>query len=132
MKNILYKESIVHIKHAFRMMKNTFLALFIFAGTAYATNSYSQNMKVTVVSNSISAEKVISEIESQTDYLFVYDVNNVNLKKKVKVNAHNKPVAEVLDQIFTGTNIAYAMEGKNSNTSTSRQHGNRYCQRLQR
>lgn len=113
MKNILYKESIVHIKHAFRMMKNTFLALFIFAGTAYATNSYSQNMKVTVVSNSISAEKVISEIESQTDYLFVYDVNNVNLKKKVKVNAHNKPVAEVLDQIFTGTNIAYAMEGKN-------------------
>lgn len=24
MKNILYKESIVHIKHAFRMMKNTF------------------------------------------------------------------------------------------------------------
>lgn len=113
MKNILYQELFVQFKYIFRMMKNTFLALFIFVGTAYAADSYSQNMKVTLVSNSISAEKVINEIENQTDYLFVYDVNNVNLKKRVKVNAQNKPVSEVLDQIFAGTDIAYAMEGKN-------------------
>lgn len=34
MKNILYQESIVEIKHLFRMMRNTLLALFVFAGTA--------------------------------------------------------------------------------------------------
>jgi hypothetical protein len=37
MKNILYQESIVEIKHLFRMMRNTLLALFVFAGTAFAT-----------------------------------------------------------------------------------------------
>ena len=113
MKNILYQESIVEIKHLFRMMRNTLLALFVFAGTAFATESYSQTMKVTVVADNMSTGKVISEIEKQTDYLFVYNVNEVNLKRNVKVNAQNKSVAEVLNKVFEGTDIYYAMEGKN-------------------
>ena len=113
MKNILYQESIVEIKHLFRMMRNTLLALFVFAGTAFATESYSQTMKVTVVADNMSTGKVISEIEKQTDYLFVYNVSEVNLKRNVKVNAQNKSVAEVLNKVFEGTDIYYAMEGKN-------------------
>ena len=113
MKNLLYQESIVEIKHLFRMMRNTLLALFVFAGTAFATESYSQTMKVTVVADNMSTGKVISEIEKQTDYLFVYNVNEVNLKRNVKVNAQNKSVAEVLNKVFEGTDIYYAMEGKN-------------------
>lgn len=113
MKNILYQESIVEIKHLFHIMKITTLILFIFAGTAFATESYSQVMKVTVVADKISTGKVINEIEKQTDYLFVYNVNEVNLKRTVQVNAENKPVAEVLKEVFEGTNIYYAMEGKN-------------------
>ena len=95
------------------MMRNTLLALFVFAGTAFATESYSQTMKVTVVADNMSTGKVISEIEKQTDYLFVYNVNEVNLKRNVKVNAQNKSVAEVLNKVFEGTDIYYAMEGKN-------------------
>ena len=113
MKNILYQESIVEIKHLFRMMRNTLLALFVFAGTAFATESYSQTMKVTVVADNMSTGKVISEIEKQTDYLFVYNVNEVNLKRNVKVNTQNKSVAEMLNKVFEGTDIYYAMEGKN-------------------
>jgi TonB-linked SusC/RagA family outer membrane protein len=113
MKNILYQESIVEIKHLFHIMKITALILFIFAGTAFATETYSQVMKVTVMADKISTGKVINEIEKQTDYLFVYNVNEVNLKRTVQVNAENKPVAEVLKEVFEGTNIYYAMEGKN-------------------
>ena len=113
MKNILYQESIVEIKHLFHIMKITALILFIFAGTAFATESYSQVMKVTVVADKISTGKVINEIEKQTDYLFVYNVNEVNLKRTVQVNAENKSVAEVLNKVFEGTDIYYAMEGKN-------------------
>ena len=113
MKNILYQESIVEIKHLFHIMKITALILFIFAGTAFATETYSQTMKVTVVADKISTDKVIHEIEKQTDYLFVYKVNEVNLKRTVQVNAENKPVAEVLNKVFEGTDIYYAMEGKN-------------------
>ena len=112
MKNI-YQESIVEIKHLFHIMKITTLILFIFAGTAFATETYSQVMKVTVMADKISTGKVINEIEKQTDYLFVYNVNEVNLKRTVQVNAENKSVAEVLNKVFEGTDIYYAMEGKN-------------------
>lgn len=70
-------------------------------------------MKVTVVADKISTAKVIHEIEKQTDYLFVYKVNEVNLKRTVQVDAENKSVAEVLNKVFEGTDIYYAMEGKN-------------------
>ena len=53
MKNILYQESIVEIKHLFHIMKITALILFIFVGTTFATESYSQTMKVTVVADKI-------------------------------------------------------------------------------
>nr|WP_320975868.1 SusC/RagA family TonB-linked outer membrane protein [Bacteroides intestinalis] len=94
-------------------MKITALILFIFVGTTFATETYSQTMKVTVVADKISTDKVIHEIEKQTDYLFVYKVNEVNLKRTVQVNAENKSVAEVLNKVFEGTDIYYAMEGKN-------------------
>lgn len=113
MKNNLYQEFIVSFKHSFRVMRNAFLALFLFVGTTYATESYSQNMRVTVVSSGISTAQVLSEIEDQTDYLFVYDVNEVNLDRRVNVDAENRPVSEVLDEVFEGTDVDYAMEGKN-------------------
>ena len=94
-------------------MRNAFLALFLFVGTTYATESYSQNMRVTVVSSCITTGQVLSEIEDQTDYLFVYDVNEVNLDRNVNVRAENRPVSEVLDEVFEGTDVDYAMEGKN-------------------
>lgn len=101
-------------------MKLTVLALFIFIGSAFATESYSQVKRVTVVSNNISLSNVISQIENQTDYLFVYNVNDINLNRSVRVNARNQSVAEVLNAIFAGTNIHYAMEGKNIMLSLSR------------
>lgn len=113
MKNNLYQEFIVPFKHSFRVMRNAFLALFLFVGTTYATESYSQNMRVTVVSSGISTAQVLSEIEEQTDYLFVYDVNEVDLDRNVNVRAENRPVSEVLDEVFEGTDVDYAMECKN-------------------
>mgnify|MGYP000385365919 FL=1 len=131
MKNILYQVFNVPLKNALRSINNTLWALFIFAGTAHATVSYSQNTNVTIVSTSISTEQIISEIENQTDYLFVYDVNEINLNRKININAKDKPVQNVLKQIFSGTDITYAIEGKNimlikkkKQVSTSKQKEN--------
>ena len=113
MKNNLYRESIVEFKHLFRIMKLTALVLFLFVGMTFATPSYSQTMRVTIVGNGMRTGKVINEIEKQTEYLFVYDVDEVDMKRNVSVNAQNQPVAEVLDKVFDGTGVYYAMEGKN-------------------
>ena len=54
---------------------------------------------------------ILSQIESQTDFLFVYNYENVDLSQKVSLNASNISVAEVLKIIFRNSDVVYAMEG---------------------
>lgn len=113
MKNNLYQEFIVPLKHSCHSMRMVAFIVFLFLGIPYATEVYSQRMRVTVVSKNISTGQVLKEIESQTDYLFVYDVKEVDLDRRVDIRAEDRPVSEVLDEVFEGTGVHYAMEGKN-------------------
>ena len=77
---------------------------------SYAENSHSQNARVSINKNNTQLEKILNEIESQTDYLFIYN-NQVNVSRKVSVKAKTKPVSEVLDNLFRNAGIEYEMEG---------------------
>lgn len=117
MNNILYRDSFIprksHFKYISRIMKLIIVSLFIFASGIFASEATSQTTRISIVAKSISTEKLIQEIEKQTDYLFVYNRKDVNLARKVSVNAANQTVAEVLNNIFAQTDITYAMEGSN-------------------
>ncbi len=78
--------------------------------SAYAKDSYSQNARVSINKHNVFLEEVLGEIESQTDYLFIYN-NQTNLNHKVTVKEKNSPVSDVLPKIFKELNIAYSMEG---------------------
>lgn len=94
-------------------MKITIIALFTCIYTLFAVEANSQNTKVSIHANGFSVQEVIREIEKQTDYLFVYDKNEVNMNRKVSLNAKDEPVSEVLNRIFEDTNITYKLVGKN-------------------
>ena len=113
MNYILYRQSILEIKHIFRIMKITIVALFTCIYTLFAVEANSQNAKISILANGLSVQKVISEIEKQTDYLFVYDKNEVNVNRKVYLKCENETVAEVLNKVFEGTGVAYKVVGKN-------------------
>ncbi len=113
MENNLNPCCVAGLKMLRRIMRLTIIALFVFISTAFATESYSQAKRITVVSNNITLKNVIKQIENQTDYLFVYNVSDINLNKNIRINARNQSVASVLNEIFASTNIQYAMEGKN-------------------
>ena len=93
-------------------MKLTCALLFAASFGVFATGN-AQTMRVNIQVDNVSTEKVLSEIEKQTDYLFVYNKKEVDLKRKTSVNAVNKTTAEVLSTIFEGTDIIYAIEGEN-------------------
>ena len=53
-----------------------------------AKNANSQNAKVTINKQDVRLESILSEIESQTNYLFIYKKNvDVNLHKSISVKA---------------------------------------------
>ncbi len=79
----------------------------------FAVEADSQNAKVSIQANGFSIQKVMREIERQTDYLFVYDKNEVDVNRKVSVDVNNESVSEVLNRVFEGTGVSYKVVGKN-------------------
>lgn len=97
-------------KYFFRTMKITTLLLMICLSSVYAGNTYSQETKISLRQKDVQLEKVLSEIEQKTSYLFVYN-NEVNVKRTVSIDASDQPVSKILNGIFKDTNISYTLEG---------------------
>lgn len=56
---------------------------------------------------------VLQQIEKQTDYLFVYDKNAVDVSTVVQVNGGNQDVLQLLQGIFAHTSISCKVVGNN-------------------
>lgn len=91
------------------MSISTFL-LMVCVFCSYAGNAHSQNAKVSIHMNNVKLDKILNEIENQTDYLFIYN-NQVDINKITSVKVKNEAVAQVLDRILSGTGINYELEG---------------------
>ena len=113
-------------------MKIAVCLLFTLTSSLFAIESHSQIAKVTVVAGNVSTEKVIHEIEKQTNYLFVYNVNQVDLNRSVKAEFENQTVSDVLDQVFEDTNIYYAVEGSNIMLMSRSSEGQKAAQQQNR
>ncbi len=113
MKNYLSGEFFDSMKQFLRKMRTTCIILIVFTSSLFATNANSQVAKVNLVKKSASVIQIIREIENQTDYLFVFDKNEIDLTRKVDISEGNRSVAEVLSDIFRDTDVVYAMEGSN-------------------
>lgn len=77
------------------------------------TGALAQKGNVSVNINNGTVKTFIKEIEKQTRYTFVYRNNVLNDQAKVTVNCKNKPLDQVLSQVFTPLNVSYSL---NNNT----------------
>ncbi len=111
--NGLFCPKSLEFKQLLRTMKITLFLLLFVTFQAYCGNSYSQNAKVSIPNSQLRVGQVLAKIESQTEYLFVYNKKSVDVRRTVNVDADNKAVSDLLDEVFEGTNIKYVMEGKN-------------------
>ncbi|MEG2574348.1 MAG: carboxypeptidase-like regulatory domain-containing protein, partial [Bacteroides sp.] len=100
-------------KQILRTMKITTFFLLVSTFSAFSMDGYSQSAKVHLESSEMKVEQLISTIEAQTNYLFVYNKKNVDLNRNVKINTGDKAVSDILKEAFAGTSTSYVMEGKN-------------------
>lgn len=96
MKNIplpdLYYLENPDLKQLFRIMRISIFLLFFCLFSLMAENSHSQNARVTINRSDAPLESILNEIESQTDYLFIYK-EDVNVKMRKSIHVSSKPVA---------------------------------------
>ena len=94
-------------------MKLILSFLLLCVSTVFSENVSSQIARVNIVANKLSVKEIIKQIEDQTDYLFVYSNEKVDLSHRVSLNASDISVINVLNRIFENSDIGYAMEGNN-------------------
>lgn len=108
-----YALSLLKFKHILRIMKLTLLSFLLCVSGVFAIDADSQTTRVNIRAKNISSKDVLSQIESQTDYLFVYNNKNVDMNRKISLDISNGLLEEVLSTMFKHTDITYVVEGNN-------------------
>ena len=86
-------------------MKLTTLLLTITALQVFASGSYSQSTKLTLDLGEKTVEQVLMEIESQSEFYFLFNDKLVDIDRKVNLTMADQKVEEVLVLLFGNTKI---------------------------
>lgn len=92
------------------IMRISAFLLFLCVFTSFAEVTYSQNAKVNINEAHMTISEFIEQIESQTDYLFVYSKNELNTNDEITVQPGNKTVAQCLSEVFSNTSVKFVFE----------------------
>lgn len=73
---------------------------------------YSQNTKLTLNLNNAPVEKLFNQVESASEYRFLFESSIVDLNRKITINVKKKGIAEILEQVFKNTDISYSINDR--------------------
>ena len=88
------------------IMRLTLLLLVVSVFSAFS-NSYAQKTKLDIDLRNVSVKEVLDAIESQSEFFFMYNNKQVDVDRKVDVDAKSNTVEVVLQKLFTGTNTNF-------------------------
>lgn len=75
-----------------------------------AANTQSQNALITLKKNNVDLIHIMGDIEKQSNYLFVYN-KDVNVHRSASIDVVEKPLNEVLSNLFRHSEVRFAIEG---------------------
>lgn len=83
-----------------------FTLCFVFSAAA---SSYSQNTKLNLKLSNSTVKEILNRIESESDYIFLYNLNELDETKRVNVDLENASVDEALETILKDQNLKYSI-----------------------
>ena len=96
----------------FRIMKTSVFILLVFAYNAFAINTYSQTTKLNIDLKDVTVKDVLTNIESQSEFYFMYEASTVDVNRKVSIMVEGKVINEILDELFEGANVDYKINNR--------------------
>lgn len=90
-------------------MRLTFYVLILAVMQGLAVNSYSQITKLSLNAVNSSVRDVLTQIENESEFYFLYNSKIVDVERKVNVNLQSKNIEEILDVLFEDTNVEYTI-----------------------
>jgi len=97
------------LKKLIMEVKIAFLIIVLSVSNLLATDTYSQVAKVTLDLENKSLERVMDEIERQSEFYFIFNQKQIDVHRVVDIQADNKLITDILPELFKGTNVNYAV-----------------------
>ena len=90
------------------------LSLFLFFLTLIQVQAttYSQNKKISLKLKDASIEKVLTKIESLSEFNFFYNDKEVDYKRLVSINVKQKKISKILAELFKNSAVTYEVIDK--------------------
>ncbi|MFV0553256.1 MAG: TonB-dependent receptor [Mangrovibacterium sp.] len=79
---------------------------------AAANVSYSQVAKINLTLSNVDLKEVVNEIQSQTEFTFIYSPDDVAGMKKISIDAKDANIETVLSQCLKETDLEYVVKEK--------------------
>lgn len=94
------------------IMKLTFLMLMISTVSVLASKSYSQTKKLNLNLERATVKEVLSKIEDQSEFYFMYSEKVIDVNREVSVNIENQNIESALNRLFAGTDVNYTVKDR--------------------
>lgn len=101
----------VTLKRTIRIMKIALLMLVICLSQVVAV-TYAQTTKLSISAKDETLEKVLKQIERQSEFLFFYNLEEVNKNEKISINKKDSNIKDILDAISSSTGIKYTIRDR--------------------
>lgn len=99
-----------HSLHKFlQVMRITILFLVLGIMHGYAIDSYSQKTRLTVDFRETSLAKVLQDLETKSEFYFLYNERLLNVDRNVSLRANDETITAILDRLFAGTDVTYTV-----------------------
>lgn len=97
------------LKKTFKIMRITLFLLLVVILQTFANEAYSQKTKLSLDYTNARLEVVLDDIENLSEFFFLANEKLVDLNRNVSFSVKNKRINEILDIIFTGTDVVYTI-----------------------
>ena len=94
-----------------RIMKITLMLILVGILQISAT-TYAQEHRISVSVENGTFYDVVSQIEKQSEFMFFYKSEEIDNDQRINLNAKNKLVSEILNEITKNNNLTYKITGK--------------------
>lgn len=111
-KNISILLQVANTQKTFKVMKLVVLFLTLGISFGYAGNGYSQATKLSLELKQKTVREVFNEIEKNSEYIFLYNREILDLNRVVSINVKKKTINHVLENLFEGTSNTYKVLGR--------------------
>ena len=100
------------LKKLFRIMKLTTFLVLISMISSMASKSYSQTKMLNLNLTNTSVKEVLSAIENQSEFYFMYSSKVIDVDRKVSVDIENENVEEVLTSLFEDEDVDFTVKDR--------------------